>query len=208
MSNPTLVVFVRHGESTGNTLYKGDMPGDVPNHLFPLTEDGYYQAIAIGEYLKTRFGSFDSYFVSTFLRTRQTMRCIASEAKPLEDPRLDEWFKGVWHTLKKEIVRADFPHETAMREFIGLYHYRPLGGESGQDVECRIRSFLTDLRLDFAGKRVLIVGHGQWLQFFRKVLDGTHCTEFTIQKDVANCSVTICQPHEGRLCIAEYAIVP
>lgn len=216
---PRCIVFVRHGESEGNVMHKDDLPiAKQANHLFSLTDRGREQAQSVGRYLRFHplFGRFDAHYVSTYRRTHETMRdLLGADSSTVgisirEDARLDEWWKGVWYELPEAEVHTRYPYETAVRARSGPYHYRPLGGESGADVECRIRAFLTDLRLNHSGCRVLVAAHGRWLQFLRKVVLGLTSDQLDTKQLIRNCSLTICKPDRtgSGLTFEEFGSIP
>ncbi len=99
------------------------------------------------------------------------MKIMYPEARVYEDPRLAEAQRGIWHTMTKEAIAKHFPFEAYRKNHEGLYHHRPLGGESWPDVELRIHSFLGTLHRDYGGKDVLIVAHGHWLILFRRLVE-------------------------------------
>lgn len=212
MKFPYIVVLVRHGQSTVNVNSTEDLSTKkLPNHRAPLTELGREQIKRTRVYLDKAYNlkSFEHRYVSTFTRTHETMDCLGPFEGPpaIEDARLDEHWKGIWHALGKDRAKALYPHESEMEEMQGFFHNRPLQGESGQDVECRVRSFLTDLRLNCEGERVLIAAHGRWIQFLRKVMLNIPAEQFTIGS-IANASVTTLFVRFGKWVIDDYALVP
>jgi broad specificity phosphatase PhoE len=178
MNYPKLIVLVRHGESEGNARGKDNESAEKPNHEFSLTERGKAQLGFTREILDKEFGSFDACFHSSYRRTHESARILFPWWKNFtEDSRLDEWWRGIWHSYGKEKVEAEYPAEAALEKFEGRYHHRPPGGESGPDVELRIRSFITDLRLFYENQRILIVGHGNWIILFQKIIEGLSVDE-------------------------------
>jgi broad specificity phosphatase PhoE len=67
-----------------------------------------------------------------------------------------------------------YAEEMAKREKLGKFYYRPAGGESWADVALRVRSFLHDLRFDYAGEQVLIVTHEVVIHVLRYILGTPH----------------------------------
>jgi 2,3-bisphosphoglycerate-dependent phosphoglycerate mutase len=171
---PNRIVLVRHGQSEGNLVTTEDEDYfRKPNHKFALTEKGKSQARRAGEFLRVKYGDFDAYFCSTFRRTRETMALLYPNAKPIEDSRLNELIEGIWHTLRRADLIRRYPEEIEVKKRDGLYHYRPPGGENIPDVETRIRSFLADLRIDYAEKSILIAAHGTWMLAFWRIFTET-----------------------------------
>lgn len=165
-----LLVLVRHGESEGNLLTAEERARfEVPTHKYVLTPRGRKQAQITGAYLRERFGEFDFYYVSYYARSRETMEIMYPGAKLCEDSRLAEAQRGIYHTMMKEEITRYFPKELERKEKEGLYHHRPIGGENWPDIEGRIYSFKNDaLRLRCRNKKVVIVGHGNWLVLFQR----------------------------------------
>ena len=179
MNWPKRVVLVRHGESEGNVKSSDDISfDDKANHEFALTEKGKKSAQQIGEYLQQKYGDFDTYFCSTFRRTQETLSLAYPQVVPIIDPRLNELWRGIWHTMSKESVLALYPEEARIREREGEYHYRPPGGQNCQDVEAMIYSFLQTIRADHADKTVLISAHGNWMLLFWRIMLNQHPKEF------------------------------
>jgi len=198
MSDPTLLVIVRHGESVGNVIFTDDSSSsETPNHAFALTENGRAQALHARTYLESHFPPFDAHFCSTFARTEETLRIAVPRAIPIIDSRLNELWRGVWNTLPRCHVYERYPEERAVRAREGEYHYRPPGGQSGQDVDLQIHSFLHDLRAHYQGKRVLVVGHGNWMLLFWRLIGGhphhTYDTRYASRK-YDNCELAIYRP--------------
>ncbi len=216
MSWPKRLVLVRHAESEGNIRSADERAQfNVATHAYPLTPLGRRQAAITGEYLRNKFGEFDVYYVSYYQRSRETMSVMYPDARVYEDPRLAEGQRGIWHTLTQEQIEKLFPGETARKEREGLYHYRPLGGESWPDIELRIHSFLGTLSRDYDGQNVLIVVHGHWLLLFQRLIH-----RFSIEETVeiykravfANASVTLYGSDvihgKQRLVLIEQNIIP
>lgn len=174
MGWPKLLVVVRHAESEGNVRTADERAQmSKANFRFSLTERGRRQAVFSGEYIKKVFGGFDVYFRSYYERVRETFDVMFPSVKAIEDARLAEGQRGIWHTMTAEKIAAIFPEEVVRREREGFYHYRPIGGENWPDIELRIHSFVEMLRQDYNGKHVLVVAHGQWLILLQKIIERT-----------------------------------
>ena len=186
---PDEIVFCRHGESIGNARGKNDNSIEhTPNHRFNLTSTGKNQALSAGYFLNTYAPhGFDDYYVSTFLRAQETFKLLGlkDNPEPFEDPRLDEYWRDIFHSMSEADVAVFYPIEHAIAEREGWYHYRPPQGEAQKDVELRILSFLSSLS---PCKRIFICGHGQWFCFFERILCGKSRNE-TRRNSPTNCSV-------------------
>lgn len=173
MQLPESLVLVRHGESEGNAVKADDNSfPDKANHDFALTHLGREQARRAGDYLQDHFAPFDVGFVSTFRRTQETMSLMLPDLVPVVDSRLNELWRGIWHTMSRSDIDRLFPMEPAIKKREGWYHYRPPGGQCCADVDLMIYSFLQDLSHRYAGKRVVIAGHGNWMLLLWRLLYG------------------------------------
>lgn len=172
---PQRIVLVRHGQSEGNAALLDDNSFcDKANYKFSLTQKGQQEARRAGSRIREKFGPFDGYFCSTFKRSQETLLHMYPGITPIPmiDARLNELWRGIWHTMSKEDVRRLYPREEEIRQREGEYHYRPPGGQNVPDLEVMIHSFLLSLRIEWTGKAVLVLAHGNWmLAFWRIVLN-------------------------------------
>ncbi len=214
---PKKLVLMRHAESWGNVLSRHDSKSfEVAPHQFTLTDRGRRQAEIAGEYLRNRFGNFDSYFTSYYTRSKETMAIMYSGAKTIEDPRLAEAQWGVWQFMPEAEIAAKYPDELKRRERDGIGHYRALGGESWMDIEIRIQSFLATLRMEHQGEKVLIVGHGNWILIFERIIWGLTLEESLKRYDAhdvfKNTQIGVYEPKmadgKEKLVLVEGGIVP
>ncbi len=208
MNQPALVVLVRHMESVGNTIKSGDERAthELPIHAFPITERGKTQGAAVHKVVSSYYGKFDHHFCSTYLRTRQSLALVAPDVDPTEDARLDEWDKGVWYQMTEAEVLRRYSNEDRVQDKTGTYHYHAPGGETGTDVECRIRSFLNHLQLNCSGEKVLISCHGRWLFFLQKILLNHQGTTVTMDTYLENGSITVLLGKGRTLTLEQFAI--
>ena len=82
MAMPNELVLVRHGHSEGNFVVDQSKLGDDsfytpdfterPGHQWRLTEEGREQARITGEWIMNNIGKFDRYYVSPYIRTKET----------------------------------------------------------------------------------------------------------------------------------------
>jgi len=164
---------MRHAESWGNVFSKHDPKAfEIASCDFSLTPRGRTQAQIAGECLRTNFGNFDSYFTSYYVRSKETFEIMFPGIRAIEDPRLAEAQWGIWQFMPEAEIAVKYPDELKRRERDGIGHYRALGGESWMDIEIRIQSFLATLRMEHGGERVLIVGHGNWILMFERIIRG------------------------------------
>lgn len=207
--HPSRLWLVRHAESAGNVanaaayaaghheldLAHRDM--DVP--LSPL---GELQAATLGARLRELHDAgqdHDVIWCSPYRRALDTAR-IAYEAADLPvpplvcDERLREREFGVLDRLTAAGIEARFPEQAAARRFLGKFWHRPPGGESWADIATRVRGLLTDLRLDHAGDRILVVAHQAVIMVWRYVLEGLTEAEVLAADradELVNTSITV-----------------
>ncbi len=187
-SLPQSITFCRHAESVGNARGLNDNSTlTTANHQFELSLLGQRQIIQTRDFIQSRFpNGFSEYYVSSFLRTQATFTGLFGGAViPYEDPRLDEWWKGIFHSLSAEMIAEHYSAESAVLKREGWYHYRPPQGEAGKDVEVRILSFLNSLT---PVDNIFICGHGRWFSYFERLLLQIS-REATKSKVPDNCSV-------------------
>jgi len=217
MGWPRNLVLVRHAESEGNIRSVEERAHlEVATHAYNLTPRGEEQARITGEYLKARFGTFDTYYVSYYVRSRRTMQIMFPDARIFEDPRLAEAQRGIYHTMTHAEIAVAYPGELERKAREGLYHYRAPGGENWPDVELRIHSFLDTLRRDCKNEDVVIVAHGQWELECQRLIHHFPIKEAVRRYEEGeifeNASVTIYQGQEikgcSRLVLTDENIVP
>lgn len=170
MGWPELLVMVRHAQSKGNVLSVDErVEYEVATHKYRLTDLGRKQAEMTGRYLRKKFGDFDSYYTSYYVRAKETLRIMYPRARAYEDSRIAEAQRGIWHSMTKERIKKEFPHEIERKEKEDLYHYRSFGGENWPDIEDRIHGLRGTLNCHNDGEKVLVVCHGHWLLLWQKV---------------------------------------
>lgn len=166
------VYTVRHGQSIGNALgMDDDSLKDLANHQFPLTEKGKNQLALSGEYIReNNLLSGTGIYTSNFLRAQQSLEIILEKQNGnfsvTIDPRLDEWWRGIFHALSKEEIEKNYTMEKFVQAREGKYHYRPSQGQSGKDVEINLLSFLNSV----TEENIFIVGHGRSFGFLHRIL--------------------------------------
>ncbi len=181
MPMPNDLVFVRHGQSEANIIQKADRtdtphPGaetinDRPDWQQRLSEKGIDQAKAAKQWLDTNLGgvqSFDAKYLSPFLRTRETAAYIGGEeaSEWTIDDRVVERSWGVYGIVPRAEQRSHFPLTSKLHE-ITPWYVRFDGGESMPDVYGRFRDFQGTLHREDAGKRVIVVSHGDFINVAR-----------------------------------------
>jgi broad specificity phosphatase PhoE len=202
--HPARLWLVRHAESAGNVanataiadgLHELDLAHrdmDVP--LSPLGEK---QAAALGHWLGGLDVPPDVVWCSPYRRALDTVS-IACQTGGLHldtvcDERLREREFGILDRLTKAGIEARYPDQAAARAYLGKFFHRPPGGESWADVAARVRSLMTDLRLDHEGQRVMVVAHQAVIMVTRYVVERmTEAQVLAVDRaeDIVNTSVT------------------
>lgn len=152
--------ILRHGETLYQTKKKGLIYPWPDNSSVKLTEKGKAQIKKAAKLLRKE--KVDLIFSSDFFRTRQTAGIVAKELgkKIIFDKRLRDINLGVYHGKSKEEFYKDLPRRSGKR-----FYQRPLQGESWQDCQKRMVSFLRDVDKKHKNKIILIISHGDplWL---------------------------------------------
>ncbi|MGM0629229.1 MAG: class I tRNA ligase family protein [Patescibacteria group bacterium] len=152
-------ILMRHGEADNNTEH---VLSSFPDNEHYLTEKGKEQVRkSAKEILKN---PPDIIITSDLLRTKETARMVADSCglqkeHIIEDERLREVDFGDLNLHSVDEYRALFDDWTEMFE-------RSIpGGESFLDIKKRLGSFLDELEMKYAGKRIMIVSHNAvlWL---------------------------------------------
>ena len=205
--SPAELVLVRHGESVGNLaaeaagrkgLGRLELPYRDPDT--PLSDNGIAQAEALGRYLVECDEDARPEVVlgSPYRRAASTMEHALEgwpdAPPPVHDERLRERDLGVFDGLTGQGIREAYPEEAERRAAMGKFYYRPPGGESWTDVVLRIRSLLTDIRAEHAGRRVWVFSHQAVIMAFRFLLESLSEEELLRidgETPLGNCSMTV-----------------
>lgn len=175
---PRKIVLVRHPEAIHNVKFGDDRSEKgQANHSYSLTDTGEQQAQIVRPVIQN-YAPYDVRFVSTFLRTQNAMPIYFPAEEFVVDSRLDEWWRGVHHLYSKDEVRNVYPLEQVALDREGVYHHRSIHGENGPDVEGRVYSFISDLRLFYSNKTVFISAHGNWMLFFWRIIENRSIDEW------------------------------
>jgi len=161
----TEIYIIRHGETLWNK--KGIVQGHMNS---TLSEKGVKQAMLVAERLKKY--SFDVIYSSDLIRAMDTAKYINEYHNKviIVDEILRERSLGVlegknWPTIKNN-------HEKAANIFFsGENHEQiPGGGESKIQFANRIKSFMDRIAIQEEGKRILIITHGCFINFWMKLV--------------------------------------
>ena len=151
---PTMIYFVRHGETILTPTRKFSGTGALDPEL---TEDGLAQAERVAaEVAKLKPEVLIS---SPLQRARQTADAIA-RATDLEVIDDTDWYElsfGSWDGKSIEEVKSETPDE--YQAWLNSSSYRPGGGESYDEARIRIEAAMEKVVAEYPGKKVVVVTH-------------------------------------------------
>lgn len=161
---------MRHGEAQFNLT---DIISASPLDQNSLTEKGQLEVAASLEKIKE--ARIDLIYSSDLVRTKETVEIIAKELGLSLDPsagqvvfapEIRELNAGVYNGKTWDEYRNSFG------SYEDRYETAPDGGETLLDVRDRVVKFLYDLEKKHAGKRILIVSHGDPIFFLQHGING------------------------------------
>ena len=142
--NMTTIIFESHGTTFDNEAHKSSGHFDV--ELSPL---GVRQSKEMGERYKDQY--FDAIFCSDLQRSYKSAEIgFGNKFKIIQDPRLRECDYGDLTQHPSVEVDAEKPNR--------INEPFP-NGESYEQAAARMKTFLDDLRSNYNGKNVMIIGH-------------------------------------------------
>ena len=151
---PTMIYFVRHGETILTPTRKFSGTGALDPEL---TDDGLAQAERVaGEVAKLKPEVLIS---SPLQRARQTADAIA-RATGLEVIDDTDWYElsfGSWDGKSIEEVKSETPDD--YQAWLNSSSYRPGGGESYDEARIRIEAAMEKVVAEYPGKKVVVVTH-------------------------------------------------
>lgn len=163
------LTLVRHGQTKYNS--ENRIQGSTAES--PLNENGHAQAEALAKKLKKEKAHYDVILSSDLTRAVETAEYIAKE---LGIPHEEKWDilrerdLGAWTGRVYDDVMKT--HPTAADNINhAMSHHTPENGESLQQFFDRAEKASHMLREKFAGKRVLLVSHGGFIQALRIVVE-------------------------------------
>jgi len=179
--NPNKLYLVRHGEAEQNVAHI--LNSDLNNNHYHLTENGREQVEKTAKELRDK--KVDYIFCSPFLRTKETAEIISKDlgVEIIFDDRLSEFGVGDFEGKNQEDfmrVFSNWPEENIdLRKKHGV--------ELEKEAEERFSSFLNELNEKHKNKNIVIVSHGDPLQFMYSLLQGvdrikTYSSEYYSEK--------------------------
>lgn len=148
--------FIRHGQTEANV--KGILTGRLETNL---TQKGIDDAATLSKELKE---DFDYYYCSPLTRTHQTLRAIKGDVDFIIDERITEVSSGDWQGK----LKSELPEEEYDLYKKGLLN--PPNGESLEDVDKRIKSFLEDMFSKYKeNEKILVVTHNAFMRNLKRM---------------------------------------
>ena len=181
---PTMIYFVRHGETilTPDRKFSGSGPINPE-----LTAAGIGQAQLVG-IAAIKLG-IEILISSPLQRTKQTATSI-SMTTGIEIVYDKTWYEcdfGVWDGMSIEEVKSAYPRE--YQQWVASPSYAPPGGESYEALGWRVDEAIDNLVAKYPGKKVLVVTHnGVIKQAIRLALSAP--AESIFHVDVSPCSIS------------------
>ena len=169
-TTPMQILFVRHGQSTANTL---QVFANRRVDRYPLTPLGQRQANDLARQLASE--PVTHVYTSPLLRAHQTAETVAiHRTLPLQvAPALREYDVGEFEGRQyggSHAWRMEAYHENEARWRQGDAEHRLAGGESLDELRERVGRFIRGLQASHApSDAILLVGHGG---LFRVTLPG------------------------------------
>ena len=205
---PQDIWLVRPGQSAGNVARDAAEAAaglriDIAERDVdvPLSALGVEQARALAAWFAAlpEAGRPNVVLHSPYVRAADTARIITEHLglQALQAVQVDERLRekefGILDRLTTLGINHKYPELYEQRQHVGKFYFRPHGGESGCDVILRLSSVLDTITREYAGERVLIVGHQvtvNCLRYLLERLDEARILAYDRAGDVPNCSVT------------------
>ncbi len=181
MTLPLDIVLVRHGQSEGNKAKrraeKNDSAAYTQDFLlrhtasYRLTDLGQEQACLVGAHLDTVFPTFDRYYVSEYIRAKETAALMKLRgAEWFTDFNLTErnWGELDLHTPEERDLRYG---EVLKRREYEPFFWTPPSGENFAQLCLRLRNVLETWHRECSDKRIIVVCHGEVMWAFRVLLE-------------------------------------
>ena len=150
----TRVLMVRHGDTAASKEGRFTGAQDIP-----ISKEGRIHASE----LATRLSRYpmDAIYASSLHRALDTAQFIGAVAGLTVTPvdGLREMSHGKWDGLTRDEVLASYPLSQIEEYDRDPYHFRPEGGESGEDVLKRAVPAMQELVRKHPNQTILVVAH-------------------------------------------------
>lgn len=183
MSMPLDLLFLRHGQSEGNLAIASNGDGEklftdrfmtTPGHLWRLTPEGVLQAQVMGKHIESLGLDFDRFFVSPFVRTRETAAYLGlGNASWRLNRAVRERSWGDIGSQPESVFESkpEYALNAKLKKVDPLYWTAP-NGESLADVaQNRALTFVSSLSRSSKASSVLVVTHEEFMQAMRLTVE-------------------------------------
>ena len=181
----TRMIFIRHGESTGNLTrhFYGQTDG-------ALTDKGRAQAAMTAEHLKDVH--IDAAYASDLCRAYETGKIISEPhgLSPIPSKELREIFAGEWENMGFEEIYEKYP-ETFGIWMHDIVNSTPDGGEPVRHLAERIKREVWRIAEENDGKTVLVAIHATPIRALQCEWEGLPLEGMNSIHWVPNASVSI-----------------
>jgi len=161
------IFIFRHGQTEDNKThtFSGFRQSD-------LTPEGIEEAKTIGETLKNE--KVTKAYQSDLIRSQHTLQLVLGNyhqgVNIITDPRIKERDYGNLTGKNKDEIEREYPEQYKL--WHRSYEVSPPGGESIQDVEVRVLSFLNDVLPTLKPEDVVFISaHGNSIRPMRKYFE-------------------------------------
>jgi probable phosphoglycerate mutase len=182
VSSETLLLLVRHGETSANI--DGVWHGSVDT---PLTERGTRQAARVADHIAKAFPHAAAIYTSDLQRAHHTAGAIgtALALSVRVDVGLREYDLGSWEGKTFAALHSEHDFWAHIKRDP---HYAPHGGESPAAVTERLTQSLRAIATGHAGEAVVVVTHGGALSMaLGQLIDGSYTRWHNVMD---NCAVS------------------
>lgn len=173
----TIIYFIRHGETKANKLRL------IFGHLdWGLTEKGKKQANKAANNLSKLLGKEKvNYIISSPLkRAKHTAKIVNKKfklKKIVTEKDLMEKGEGIWEGKNYWEIR-EYDYKNYLKWLKDPVKYKPLKGESLEDMNIRVKRFHNLLLKKYTGKTILVVSHAGPIRLFLLSLLGANLDKF------------------------------
>lgn len=187
MTLPMNFTLVRHGLSEANRIQKFLKSDDVDglrnavdmvevlarhDSTARLSLRGVEQAEATGEWMRKNLNSFDRFYVSPHIRTRETAAHLKLEGQWIVDDRFRERDWGEVSSPNEDGTSSMTPLSKRLKK-MNEWYWKPQGGESlAEGVRARMESVMESLyRRGDRNNNVVAVAHGEFIRVAQFVIE-------------------------------------
>ena len=187
MTLPMNFTLIRHGLSEANRIQKFRKKNDIEglrsavnikevlarhDSTARLSTQGVEQAQTTGDWLRENTQSFDRFYVSLHIRTRETASHLKLKGEWVVDDRFRERDWGEVGTANEDLTSSMSDMSSKLKE-MNEWYWNPQGGESlAAGVRSRVESVMESLyRRGERNNNVLAVTHGEFICAARFVIE-------------------------------------